>query len=336
MRSGRLVLAAIASLLAIAFADAAAAIGYSMTIALVVHHSVNLSAPIQAIAILACVTTVAGVLYAIFVLARHLPRGLLVTIGLVPALLLAYREYLLTTVTYPGSGGGVSPVRGPADLLTGYGVLAPTVAGAVLGVATMAIALTRRPFPRYESALRAAAPEFAGAGATVLAALAAVGVWVGAGFAEVTLVTPESLNVYRFTVTFDGHLVPPPSVASGPVWVMLAVGAVCVLVAGGLYPVLVSRRLHPAVPLVIAAVYVMPTVCAVAANMTHRDEPHDGLLPGVKLLAAAQVGLVQPAVTGAALLLAVPLVVAGVVRLRERANRPAPVPSSEPRVAALV
>jgi hypothetical protein len=56
----------------------------------------------------------------------------------------------------------------------------------------------------------------------------------------------------------------------------------------------------------------------------------------MKVVAATEVAVAQPAVTGAALLLAVPLIVAGVVRLRERANRPAPVPSDEPRVTALV
>jgi hypothetical protein len=131
-------------------------------------------------------------------------------------------------------------------------------------------------------------------------------------------------TAHYMTVIDYGGVTAPTNVARfGSVTVLYLVAAAALIVGAGLYTALLSRRLHPSEPIAIGVLFGLATigalVNAMAPSHTSLSLPH-----GSPLLAALVLG-VQVTAGAPGALLAVPLIAAGVSRLR--ADRPAPTSS---------
>jgi hypothetical protein len=274
----------------------------------------------------ACGSVVAGLIVAAFVTGR-LARPLLAVLGVVSLAMLATSEYLHhQAATRPRFV--VTDTAGlPLQLFDR--VLVPSPAFALLAVALIWLAVSRRPVATFAGFPAATVEPRRPVAGGLLALLLGVLVWVSLGLAVVAFATAKGQAILDWT----GALVVPATVSFGSVTVLYLVGAAGLVVGGGLYAALLSRRLHPSEPLVIGVVYAAAVVAAVVNTVL--AQPRGLALPSSALLSALVLG-VQAMTAGPGALLAVPLIAVGVTRLRN--DQPASVattyaaPSNDPTI----
>jgi hypothetical protein len=190
---------------------------------------------------------------------------------------------------------------------------------ALLAVALIWVAVSRRPVVTFAGFPAATVEPRRPVAGGLLALLLGALVWVAAGFSVVTLATANGLS----ELDFGGFGVPAGAVRFGSVTVLYLAAAAALIVGGGLYTVLLSRRLHPSEPIGVGVLFGLATIGAVVNTMASSRLTID-LSHSSTVLAAVLLG-VQVTTGAPGALLAVPLIAAGVSRLR--ADRPAPTSS---------
>ena len=191
----------------------------------------------------------------------------------------------------------------------------PTVAGAVLAVAIIVLAVTHR--STAAPAARSDLPPILG---VALACAAGAGVWVAVGFGTVA----RTLTHSEQPIDWSGVSVPAVyvEVGSDPVLYLTIAGSI--VVGGALYAVVLGDRLPWGAPVVAAAGFLAVTTwCFVDAVARLGDAAAQGRGFGPSnLLVALQLACQVPAY-GSGVLLAVPMIIAGL--RRRAATRGAPV-----------
>jgi hypothetical protein len=264
----------------------------------------------------AAATAAAGLIFAVLLTAQ-LSRPLLVLLGMFDAAMLATSEYLrhqpsVRDNMFPNGHGGLL-----LPLWERVVVPSPTVA--LLAVALIWVAVSRRPvvtFAGFPAAtVEPRRPVAGGLPALLLGAL----VWVAAGLSMVAFATANGQS----SLDFGGFAVRADKVRFGSVTVLYVVAAAALIVGAGLYAALLSQRLHPSEPIAIGVLFAVATVVALVNTMGSARSTID-VSDSSPLLAAVLLG-VQVTAGGPGALLAVPLIAAGISRLR--ADRPAPTSS---------
>jgi hypothetical protein len=220
----------------------------------------------------------------------------------------------LATSEYLRHQSGIAPKLAPAqtsDLLLPLWerIVVPSPAFALLAVALVWLAVSRRPVATFAGFPAAEVEPRRPVAGGLLAVILGVLVWAALGLAVVAFTAATG----RATLDWSGRAVLAPTVSFGSLTVLYLVGAAGLIVGGGLYAILLSRRLHPSEPVVIGVLYAAVVVTALVNATT---DPRRGIsLPSSPLLAAFVLG--AQAVAGApGALLAVPLIAVGVSRLR--------------------
>src|SRR5262245_11471733 len=249
----------------------------------------------------------AGLIFAVLLTAQ-LSRTLLLLLGLFDVAMLATSEYLrhqadMRAQLVPSEHGGLL-----LPLWERVVVPSPTVA--LLAVALIWVAVSRRPIVTFAGFPAATVEPRRPVAGGLLALLLGALIWAATGLSTVSFATA----VGQPTLDFGGFMVSPDKVRFGSVTVLYLVAAAALIVGAGLLAALLSRRLHPSEPIVVGTVFGLATVAALVNTMEASRWTID-LPNGSPLLSAALLG-VQVTAGAPGALLAVPLIAVGVWRLR--------------------
>jgi hypothetical protein len=296
------------------------------------------------VTILICCTLVAGAVFSLFLLGMRLPRTLLIGLGLLSLAMAAVAEYLNRRPDfqrYVGDGlvslvHGETPSVGPTLAYLWLRYTAPTVAGALLAVAVILVAATRGMARSSDSSLYGTSydaahstdpPGPASVPGGAFALLGGAVVWFALGLGEVALAAADGAA----PLDFFGRRTSVDTVRFGSLLVLYVAAAAAVVLGAAIYTLLLSRHLHGSIPILIGVAYAGATTWYVALALARTSAAGNAPAPpALKLLAAVELAPQVP-VTGAGLLLAVPLVVAGVRRIRQqRATRRLPALVADP------
>jgi hypothetical protein len=260
----------------------------------------------------ACASAAAGLIVAVLLTSR-LPRAALVVLGLFSTAMLAVSEYLRHQ---SGTAGKLAGSATNGLLLPLWErIVVPYPAFALLAVALIWVGLTRRPvvtFAGFPAAtVEPRRPFAAGLIAVLLGAL----VWAALGLAVVAFDAADG----RRTIDWSGVAIDPGTVRFGSLPALYLVGAAGLVVGGGLFAILVSRRLHASAPVLVGVLYLAAVVACLVGAMVETRRGFS--LSGPPLLAALELGVqVMAGAPGA--LLAVPLITAGIWRIRADQSEP--------------
>ena len=217
----------------------------------------------------------AGLIFAVLLTAQ-LSRPLLVLLGLFSAAMLATSEYLRHQ---PDVRGQLVPSdHGGLWLPLWERVVVPSPAAALLAVALIWVAVSRRPVVTFAGFPAATVEPRRPVAGGLLALLLGALVWVAAGLSVVAFATANG----QPTLDFGGFRIGPDLVLFGSFTVVYLVAAASLIVGAGLYAALLSRRLHPSEPIVIGVLFLAATVAALVNTMASTrstiDLPHNSPL----------------------------------------------------------
>ncbi len=276
---------------------------------------------LDGIVIVVAGSLVAGAIFAVLLLSARRARRLPVALALISLAMLVLGEYVQRRHGYPRldltDPGAHDPIRSDALLLQRAWErdAVPTVAGAVLAVAVIVVAITRAPVD--VSARRPGLQPFLGA---ALACVAGVGVWVMVGFGTVTRTVVHADD----PINWMGVSVPTPYIEFGsdPVLYLALAGSI---VAGGvLYTIVIGDRLPWWAPIVVGATFLAVTTwCFADAVGRLGDAAPEGRGFGPSNLLVALEFAWQVPAYGSGVLLAVPLIIAGLYRRAGARGAPA-------------
>jgi hypothetical protein len=272
------------------------------------HGYVLLLVGIQVAVTAACASAIAGLIVAAMLTSR-LPRTLLVLLGLFSAAMLATLEYVRHR---PGLASNLGENNPRGVLVPLWEIfLTPVPAFALLALALVWVGLARRPVVTFAGFPAATVEPRRPVAAGLLGVLLGALTWVLLGLAVVSVLAADNSHQIH---DWLGHVIDPGSIRFGGVVVLYLAAAAALIVGGGLYAILLSRQLHASAPILVGVLHGL-LVVAWLANAAANTKT--GLsLPASPLPRAVVLGIELMAGAPAALL-AVPLIVVGVWRIRE-------------------
>jgi hypothetical protein len=326
-RVASLVFTPLVGLVALVVATAAAAVASYYSDLIIVPGPVPALYRLDSVTIVASTAATAGAVFAWFLQSAWWPRIALAFLGAASLAMLVLEGSVLsatdqTSLLAPGLLIPGAHDQTPSGFLPWQLIWArdavPTAAGAVLAVAVIVLAATRRPPVLYITPYTPA-PRGPSVPGGALALIAGAVVWFATGLGQVALMLAHGQE----PLDWFGRRVNAGYLDFGSSTVLYLTGAVSIVVAGVLYRLLLARRLHWFVPLIIGIGFVGVTIWSIVDAFGRIDAGTGagGGYPYPQLLAAAELAVQVPA-AGPGAVLAVPLIIAGV----RRRLRPTPAP----------